>query len=118
MGTKRQPVTRPEQVRAPAPTLPGSAGVPPASDLQLAQALPLVKGGRDARAPREGGAGRHSCNWLFKASISAARVLSTPIRDSILRTACSTVVWSRPPKRRPISGNERSVRVLARYIAI
>ena len=28
---------------------------------------------------------------------------------SILRTACKTVVWSRPPKRRPISGSERRV---------
>src|SRR5262249_28715633 len=64
------------------------------------------------------GAGRHSCNWLFNTSISAARVLSTPISDSILRTACRTVVWSRPPKRRPISGNERNVSVLARYMAI
>ena len=38
-------------------------------------------------------------------------------QTSILRTACSTVVWSRPPKRRPISGSERSVKTLARYIA-
>ena len=32
-----------------------------------------------------------------------------PTRLSILRTACSTVVWSRPPNRRPISGKERVV---------
>ena len=36
---------------------------------------------------------------------------------SIFRTACNTVVWSRPPKRRPISGNDRSVNSFARYIA-
>ena len=30
-------------------------------------------------------------------------------RFSILRTACSTVVWSRPPNLRPISGSERDV---------
>src|ERR1700693_4981264 len=43
--------------------------------------------------------------------------MSLPTRPSILRTACRTVVWSRPPKRRPISGSERSVSVLARYMA-
>jgi len=80
-------------------------------------APPYLPGRREGRAG-QAGAGCHSCNWLFKTSISAARVLSTPISDSILRTACRTVVWSRPPKRRPISGNERSVSVLARYIAI
>ena len=59
----------------------------------------------------------HSCNWRFSSSISSASAVSVLTRFSIFRTACSTVVWSRPPKRRPISGSERSVSVLARYIA-
>jgi hypothetical protein len=44
-------------------------------------------------------------------------VVSEPESPSILRTACSTVVWSRPPKRRPISGSERGVMTLDRYMA-
>ncbi len=36
----------------------------------------------------------------------------------ILRTACSTVVWSRPPNSSPISGRLFCVISLARYIAI
>ena len=36
----------------------------------------------------------------------------------ILRTACSTVVWSRPPKSSPISGRLFWVSSLARYMAI
>src|SRR5262247_2027340 len=59
----------------------------------------------------------YSCSCRFRVSISSASALSLPTRCSILRTACRTVVWSRPPNRRPISGSERSVRVLARYIA-
>src|SRR5262249_36590595 len=59
----------------------------------------------------------HSCNCRFSSSISSASAVSVLTRFSILRTACSTVVWSRPPKRRPISGSERSVSVLARYMA-
>src|ERR1700757_1999515 len=59
----------------------------------------------------------YSCNCRFRISISSASAISAPTRPSILRTACSTVVWSRPPKRRPISGSERRVSVLARYIA-
>ena len=39
--------------------------------------------------------------------------MSLETSPSILRTACSTVVWSRPPNRRPISGRERSVSVFA-----
>src|SRR5262249_11880231 len=59
----------------------------------------------------------HSCNCRFSSSISSASAVSVLTRFSILRTACSTVVWSRPPNRRPISGSERSVSVLARYMA-
>src|SRR5690606_1543124 len=41
------------------------------------------------------------------------------VRNSeILRTACRTVVWSRPPKRSPISGRLFCVSSLARYMAI
>src|ERR1700722_15008961 len=73
-------------------------------------------------AQRRGGgrqaAAGYSCSWPLSDSISVASALSVPIRPSILRTAGSTVVWSPPPKRRPISGSERSVSVLARYIAI
>ena len=49
----------------------------------------------------------YSCSCRFRISISSASAMSLPTRPSILRTACSTVVWSRPPKRRPISGSER-----------
>src|SRR5437879_5715275 len=59
----------------------------------------------------------HSCSWRFSDSTSSDSAASFATRASILRTACSTVVWSRPPNRRPISGSERSVRVFARYIA-
>ncbi len=58
-----------------------------------------------------------SCSWRLSASISSAKALSLPASASILRTACNTVVWSRPPNRRPISGSERSVKTFARYIA-
>src|SRR5262249_58316295 len=61
---------------------------------------------------------RYSCSRRLSSSISSASVVSLSTRPSILRTACSTVVWSRPPKRRPISGRDRSVSVLARYMAI
>src|SRR4029434_1648368 len=59
----------------------------------------------------------YSCNCRLRISISSAKAISLPTRPSILRTACRTVVWSRPPKRRPISGSERKVRVFARYMA-
>ena len=43
----------------------------------------------------------------------------SPLRTvSILSTECMTVVWCLPPNCRPISGNDASVRCLARYIAI
>ena len=70
---------------------------------------------RRARWPSWGSL--QSCSWRLSASISSAKALSLPASASILRTACSTVVWSRPPNRRPISGSERSVRTFARYIA-
>src|SRR4029077_6945159 len=60
---------------------------------------------------------RYSCNCRLRISISSANAMSLPTRPSILRTAWRTRVWSRPPKRRPISGNERRVKVFARYIA-
>src|SRR5215469_7871829 len=50
-------------------------------------------------------------------SISSAKVVSAAFNSSILRTACITVVWSRPPNLRPISGSERGVSCLHRYIA-
>src|SRR5262245_49170477 len=73
------------------------------------------------RERRPGGVARrpsYSCSRRLSSSISSASVESLSTSPSILRTACSTVVWSRPPKRRPISGSERSVSVLARYMAI
>ena len=69
---------------------------------------PPNRGGRRAFIPEAGA----SAN-----STSSDSVVSLATSASILRTACSTVVWSRPPNRRPISGSERSVSVLARYIA-
>src|ERR1044072_634870 len=59
----------------------------------------------------------YSCNCRFRDSTSSDSAISRATSASILRTACSTVVWSRPPNRRPISGSERSVSVFARYIA-
>src|ERR1700752_730367 len=59
----------------------------------------------------------YSCNCRLSDSTSSDSAVSLATSASILRTACSTVVWSRPPNRRPISGSERSVSVLARYIA-
>src|SRR5690606_35907797 len=38
--------------------------------------------------------------------------------SDIFLTACRTVVWSRPPKRSPISGRLFCVSSLARYMAI
>ena len=46
---------------------------------------------------------------VSKAQASSRKPGSLCSSPSILRTACSTVVWSRPPKRRPISGSERRV---------
>src|ERR1700740_3090495 len=59
----------------------------------------------------------YSCNCRLRDSTSSDSAVSLATSASILRTACNTVVWSRPPKRRPISGSERKVSVLARYIA-
>jgi hypothetical protein len=42
---------------------------------------------------------------------------SLPTSLSILSTACSTVEWSRPPKKPPISASECRVILRARYIA-
>ena len=50
-------------------------------------------------------------------SISSDKVLSFWRNSSIRLTACMTVVWSRPPNLRPISGNDREVSCLAKYIA-
>ena len=55
---------------------------------------------------------------LQELDLFGERVVACASRPSILRTACSTVVWSRPPKRRPISGSERSVSTFDRYMAI
>lgn len=53
----------------------------------------------------------------LNASTFSAREASSKISSSTLRTACITVVWSRS-NLRPISGSEREVSCLARYIAI
>lgn len=50
-------------------------------------------------------------------STSSAKALSACISSEMRDTACITVVWSRLPKRRPISGSERDVSCFARYIA-
>src|SRR5262249_30382004 len=84
------------------------------------QAIPTSKRPRPAlnRASFFDGCGvAYSCSCRFRISISSAKAMSLPTRPSIFRTACNTVVWSRPPKRRPISGSERRVKVFARYIA-
>src|SRR5690606_59451 len=47
--------------------------------------------------------------WLSSACLARA--------SEILRTACSTVVWSRPPNKSPISGRLFWVSSLARYMA-
>src|SRR5208337_3818512 len=60
----------------------------------------------------------YSLNSLLKDSSSSLKVGSFETKPSIFRTACSTVVWSLPPKRRPISGSERRVIVFERYMAI
>ena len=52
-----------------------------------------------------------------RVSRSRASWVSVGRRASMRRTACSTVVWSRPPKRRPMSGSERVVSCLASHIA-
>src|SRR5436309_98532 len=49
--------------------------------------------------------------------MSASSSASWARSFSICLTAWITVVWSRPPKRRPISGRERGVSCLERYIA-
>ena len=49
---------------------------------------------------------------VFSTTLGARKLID------ILRTACSTVVWSRPPKLSPISGRLFCVISLARYIAI
>ena len=51
-------------------------------------------------------------------STSSLKPLSVALSSSTLRTACITVVWSRPPNFRPISGKDRAVNCFAKYIAI
>ncbi len=53
----------------------------------------------------------------FRSSISSESEMSSARNLSICRTACITVVWSRPPNLRPISGNDRLVSCFARYMA-
>lgn len=50
-------------------------------------------------------------------STSSAKFISDVRSSSTFFTACMTVVWSRPPNFRPISGNDREVSCLDRYIA-
>ena len=59
-------------------------------------------------------------SWIMRrrSSISCFNASSAAASSSTFRTACRTVVWSRPPNRLPISGKDRGVMVLARYIAI
>src|ERR1700732_789628 len=82
-------------------------------------AAPFGLDGRDQVAPALDSHDHwppRSCALI--AAIAAAMSGYTCINAAILRTACRTVVWSRPPNRRPISGSERCVKVLARDIAI
>ena len=50
-------------------------------------------------------------------STSSAKFMSSVRSSSTFLTACITVVWSRPPNLRPISGKDRRVSCLERYIA-
>ena len=52
-----------------------------------------------------------SATWLY-------RLLRSAMSWRTFRSACMTVVWSRPPKAWPIFGRERSVSSRQRYIAI
>ncbi len=45
-------------------------------------------------------------------------LIRSAIRPRIFRSACMTVVWSRPPKVWPIFGSDRSVSSRHRYMAI
>src|SRR5690606_14071827 len=87
----------------------------PGHNFQLYATPQLDADGGPARYETEDG---YSSSIRFRSSTSWARSPSSLISCSTLRTECSTVVWSLPPKRRPISGSEREVRALARYIAI
>ena len=53
----------------------------------------------------------------LRSSTSSAKDISHPCSSSTFFTACITVVWSRPPNFRPISGKERDVSCFARYMA-
>src|SRR5207245_10373053 len=92
------------------------AGSLPASDEMAASPL-REEGAGEHPTREEEGTETYSCNCRFSDSTSSDSAMSLATSASILRTACNTVVWSRPPNRRPISGSERSVKVFARYIA-
>ena len=77
---------------------------------------PATRGGAVRRRPQDCRAVLlirlvKSVTWLYKLRRSA-------ISCRILRSACMTVVWSRPPKAWPIFGRDRSVSSRQRYIAI
>ena len=52
-----------------------------------------------------------------KRSTSSAKLMSDVRSSSTFFTACITVVWSRPPNFRPISGRDRDVNCFAKYMA-
>ena len=60
----------------------------------------------------------HPPNCSVSLLTNLFKSLSVLRSSSIFSTECSTVVWCLPPNCRPISGNEASVRCLARYMAI
>ena len=69
-----------------------------------------------------------SSRFLSRGALEASQSRGLPLHeDSVSRCRRSdaahlflwrTVVWSRPPNRRPISGSERGVKSLDRYMAI
>src|SRR5206468_6336505 len=69
-----------------------------------------------ARQPAADLAGQPS-SWRVSRRMSASSSASAARSFSIWRTAWITVVWSRPPKRRPMSGSDFGVSCFDRYIA-
>ena len=74
---------------------------------------PFAAAARDRGRPP----GRYASSARRSISTSSAIWPSVAFSSSIRRTPCMMVVWSRPPKRRPISGSDRLVSCLHRYIA-
>ena len=83
---------------------------------------------KESAAPSRAGAclpvlagkpGRNGHASRVRRSISRSSAIwpSCTFSSSTRLTPCITVVWSRPPKRRPISGSDRLVSCLHKYIA-